>query len=132
MIKILIDRSMEGPASILWGMLCVEGWVTFFPLKLKALVEVGLPETASDQEVWRFAQNHQMILLTGSRSLESGDVLENLIRQEHTSSAWPVLTITQLNLITTDRNYQELCLDRLLEILENINSYKGKGRIFLP
>jgi len=132
MIKILVDRNMEGPASILWGMLGFEGWLSFFPLRLQSLIEMGLPDNSTDQAVWNLAQTQEMILLTGNRSLEPGDTLERIIRQYNTPSTLPVLSITQSDLITYDRHYQELCLDRLLEILENLESYKGSGRIFLP
>ncbi len=132
MIRFLIDRNLEGPVSILWGMFAYEGWQTFFPLELKAMVEVGLPEYSDDQTVWRFAQLHQMILFTGNRCLAPGDLLEQTIRHENTPTSLPVLSITQTDLITQDRYYQEMCLDKLLEILENLDNYRGRGRIFLP
>lgn len=131
MIKLLLDRDMEGPGSILWGMLTVEGWVSFFSLHLVALAQV-LPEEIPDDEVWRFAQAHQMIFLTHHLSRAQGDLLEHVIRTENQPSSFPVVSIVHVPLLTIDRNYQEICLDRLLEILENLEYYKGTGRLFIP
>lgn len=131
MIKLLLDRDMEGPGSILWGMLTIEGWVSFFPLHLIALAQV-MPEDTLDDEVWRFAQKNQMILLTHHHSMAQGDLLENIIRAENLPSSLPVVTIVHAPLLTVEKDYQETCLDHLLEILENLEYYRGTGRLFIP
>ncbi len=122
---------MEGPASILWGMLAVEGWLSFFPIQMVALGQL-LPEVVSDQVVWRFAQAHGMILLTGGHCLEAGDELEQMIRTELGPRTLPVLTVKQVSSLLNNRYYQEHCLDSLLEVFENVERYRGVGRIFIP
>jgi len=125
MITILLDRNMEGLGALLWGMLAVEEWIAFFHLKVVAVGQV-LPDHAADRLVWRFAQEHDMLLLTNKPTIET------IIRAENFSSSLPVLTIVQAPLLTSDRSYQETCLDNLLEILENLESYRGTGRLFIP
>ena len=131
MIKLLLDRDMEGPGSILWGMLTVEGWASFFPIQVVALAQV-LPEETPDDEVWRFAQKNEMVFLTYHLSITQKDLLEEVIDAENQPSSLPVITIAHVPLLTVERDYQETCLDRLLEILENLEYYKGTGRLFIP
>lgn len=131
MIKILLDRDMEGPGAILWGMLTVEGWVSFFSLHVVALAQI-MPEDVLDDDIWHFAQKNHMLFLTHHRSMRQGDVLESVIRAENLPSSLPVISIVHAPLLTIARDYQEICLDHLLEILENLEHYKGAGRLFIP
>lgn len=93
--------------------------------------EAKLADNSSDRIVWRFAQENQMILLTANRRMKGVDNLEQTIREENNSTSLPVLTIGSLNRFS-DREYREQCAVRLIEILLDIENYRGVGRMFIP
>jgi hypothetical protein len=130
-ITILVDRNLEGQAMLLWGLLSAEGWLELLPLRLRTLGEAGLPVNSSDRIVWRFAQTHDMLLLTDNRSRKGADSLEETLRDEATSNSLPVLTIgTARRLVEAD--YRRRCVERLLEIVLDLERYRGVGRLFIP
>ena len=51
---------------------------------------------SSDRLVWRYAQAHQMIILTANRRMKGGDSLEKVMREENSSTCLPVITIANL------------------------------------
>ncbi|HBL13264.1 MAG TPA: ACP S-malonyltransferase, partial [Cyanobacteria bacterium UBA11162] len=53
------------------------------------------------------------------------------IREENTSTSLPVLTIGTLDRFS-DRKYREQCAVRLVDILLDLENYRGVGRIFIP
>ena len=115
----------------MWGTLAAEGWLETIPLRLVTFAEMGLPPNSSDREVWRFAQAQHMILLTDNRSMKGQDSLEQTIREEHTSTAIPVITIGRLDRLD-ERDYREQCAVRLAEIALDVDEYLGTGRLFIP
>jgi len=131
MIIILVDHNVEGQAAMLWGLLSAEGWLDLFPLRLVTFAQVGLPYDSHDREVWCFAQEQGMILLTANRHMKGEDSLERTIREENTMTSLPVLTIGNVNRMV-ERTYRERCARRLLEIALDLENYRGTGRIFIP
>jgi hypothetical protein len=130
-MTVLVDHNMEGQAVLIWGNLAAEGWLELLPLRLVTLADIGLPLHSDDRTVWRYAQAHAMVLLTGNRRMRGVHSLEQTIREENTASALPVLTIGTVDRID-EREYRELCAQRLLEIMIGIDDYRGAGRIFIP
>jgi hypothetical protein len=130
-MTVLADHNLEGQAVLLWGTLATEGWLTLLPLRLVMLHEVGLPTDSTDRDVWRYAQTHQMVLLTGNRRKKGVDSLEQVIREENTPTSLPVITVARVNRLD-ERAYRERCSSRLIEIMLDIESYVGVGRIFIP
>lgn len=131
MITVLADHNIEGQAIALWGTLSAEGWLEMLPLRLVTFAQLGLSPDSSDREVWRFAQANGMILLTSNRRMRDADALEQILREENSSSSLPVLTIGNVNRIV-EKTYRERCAARLLEIALDLESYLGTGRIFIP
>jgi hypothetical protein len=72
---------------LLWGTLTADGWLELLPLRLVTLAQVGLPYDSSDREMWRFAQGKGMILLTANRRMDGEDSLEQIIREENTTTS---------------------------------------------
>lgn len=72
-----------------------------------------------------------MILLTDNRSMKGADSLEQTLREENTPHALPVITIGSVNRLD-ERAYRELCAERLMEILMDIDNYVGASRLFIP
>jgi hypothetical protein len=131
MLTILVDHNIEGQAMLLWGTLTATGWLELLPLRLVTLAQVGLPYDSSDREMWRFAQENGMVLLTANRRMDGEDSLEQTIREENTATSLPVLTIGNPERMV-ERTYREQCAIRLLEVGVDIDNYLGAGRIFIP
>lgn len=131
MIYILADHDIEGHAFSLIGVLGVEGWLEAVDLRLLSFAEAGLPFNSTDRAVWRFAQANRMILLTNNRNMEGEDSLEQTIRDENTPSALPVLTVANVGRLS-ERHYRERCAFQLLEIVLELPSHLGRGRIYVP
>ncbi|WP_424101899.1 ACP S-malonyltransferase [Moorena producens] len=93
--------------------------------------EVNLPINSDDRLVWRLAQTNQMILLTANRSMKGKDSLEQTIREENLPTSLPVITIGNVDRLS-ESQYREDCAVRLVEIVLDIDDYKGVGRLFIP
>lgn len=131
MITVLSDHNIEGQALLLWGVLGAGGWLEITGMRLVRFSEVGLPDNSTDREVWRFAQDNNMLILTDNRNMEGNDSLEQTIREENHTLSLPVITIGRADRLT-DREYREQCAARLLEIIVDIEQYLGSGRLFIP
>jgi hypothetical protein len=64
-------------------------------------------------------------------SLQSEDSLEQVMREENTENSLPVITIGNLDRLS-EADYRERCAERLIEIVVDIDNYKGTGRLFIP
>lgn len=131
MITILVDHNMEGHALLLFGALAADGWLELLPTRLVTFHEVGLAFDSSDRVVWRFVQMQNMLLLTNNRSMKGRDSLEQTLRDEHTATTLPVLTIGNIDRLD-DRHYRDACVERLIEILIDVEHYRGFSRLFIP
>ncbi|MGH7998418.1 MAG: hypothetical protein ACREPR_03065 [Brasilonema sp.] len=52
-------------------------------------------------------------------------------KSENTTASFPVVTIGDLDRLDEFR-YREQCVDRLIEIVLEIENYMGVGRLFIP
>ena len=68
MTTFLVDRNMEWQAELLWATLASDGWLGLASLQLVRFADVGLPVTSTDRQIWRFVQEHHMLLLTDNRN----------------------------------------------------------------
>ena len=128
----LVDHNLEGHALILAGSVSNLGWLDVLPIRFITFQEIELSVASSDRVVWQVAQANQMILLTANRSMKGEDSLEQVIREENSSNSLPVITIGDADRLLTDLNYRNRCVDRLIEILFDIDDYKGSRRLFIP
>jgi hypothetical protein len=131
MITILADHNIEGQSRIVWSVVQAEGLDQLTAVGFAIFADVGLATTSTDRSVWRFAQAHEMLLLTNNRNMEGVDSLEEAIRQENHSSALPVITIGSVHRID-EPECRLRCATRIMEIATEIENYKGAGRIFIP
>jgi len=122
---------MEGQATALWGVIAAEGWLRIAELRLVTLADMGLPENASDRIIWRFSQQHEMLLLTGNRNQKGADSLQQTISEESTSTSLPVLTVGSLDRLA-EPGYRARCAERLMEVALYPERYLGAGRVFIP
>jgi predicted nuclease of predicted toxin-antitoxin system len=131
MSAILVDHDIEGQAMLLWAQISSEGWPDLFPLRFVRFIDVDLPYSSTDREVWRFAQQNDMVLLTGNRNMKDEDSLEKTIRDENRLTSLPVLTVGNVDRMV-QKEYRDRCQLRLLEIVLYLDNYIGAGRIFIP
>lgn len=127
----LIDHNLEGHALLLAGILDKE-LSELLAIRFVRFDEIGLSIQSSDREVWHFAQTHQMILLTANRSRKGEDSLEQVMREENTPTSLPIVTVGNSDRLLFDSDYRERCADSLIEIVFDIENYKGVGRLFIP
>jgi len=130
-MRILVDYNMEGQAALLWDTLVKEGWRALINLDMFMFADVGLAPNSNDRTVWRFAQQHQMLLLTNNRSDNEEHSLEQTIREENTIKSYPVLTVATLHRIG-EHEYRKQCIERLIDIIVDIDNFLGTGRLFIP
>jgi hypothetical protein len=130
-MKVILDHHMEGHGILLWSIMENEGWLKLIDIPMLTFAEIGVPVNAPDREVWRFAQEQQLILLTANRNDEGEDSLEQTIREENKPASLPVLTIGILDRMK-ERTYREKCAEKIVDIVLNIENYLGAGRIYIP
>jgi hypothetical protein len=128
----LIDHNLGGHAEILLGNIASQGWLELLPIHFVSFKEMNLSIDSSDRIVWKFAQANQMILLTANRSMKGEDSLEQVLREENRVDSLPVITIGDPDRFLEDRWYRNRCVDRILEILVDIENFMGVGRLFVP
>lgn len=128
----LIDHNLKGHALIFFGAIASQGWLDILPLRFVTFAEINLPIDSDDRIVWQLAQEKQMILLTANRSMKGKNSLEQVMREENTPTSLPVITIANADRLLNDFEYRELCVERLIEIVLNIDGYRGSRRIFIP
>jgi hypothetical protein len=128
----LVDHNLEGHALLLSGNMARLGWLELLPIRFFTFEEIELAVNSDDRVVWRFAQVNQMVLLTANRSMKGKDSLEQVMREENTPTSLPVITIGDADRVLSDPNYRDRCIDRLIEIIFEIDDYRGVRRLFIP
>jgi hypothetical protein len=128
----LVDHNLEGHALLLSGNIASFGWLDLLPIRFITFEEIELSITSNDRTVWQFAQINQMILLTANRSMRGKNSLEQVMREENTFTSFPVVTIGDADRVLTDPDYHNRCVDRLIEIVFDIDDYRGTMRLFIP
>jgi hypothetical protein len=86
---------------------------------------------ASDRWVWFYAQENQIMILTANRNMKGVDSLEQVMREENTADSFPVLTIADIDRLD-EFDCREPGVERLVEIVLDIDNYMGAGRLFIP
>jgi hypothetical protein len=128
----LVDHNLEGHALLLSGNIARLGWLELLPIRFVTFEEIGLAVTSDDRVVWRFAQANEMLLLTANRSMKGKNSLEQVMREENTPTSLPVITIGDADRVLSDLDYRSCCIDRLLEMVFEIDDYRGTMRLFVP
>ncbi len=131
-MNFLIDHNMGGHAEILLGNIASQGWLDLLPIRFVTFKEMNLSVDSNDRVVWQIAQSNQMILLTANRSMKGENSLEQVLREENKVDSFPVITIGDADRFLVDRIYRNRCVDRIIEILLDIETWMGVGRLFVP
>ena len=128
---ILLDHDIEGHAKYLQAGLRETGWDRDITVAFVRLRDLGLPDDSSDQDIWRFAQQHRLLLITSNRNQENETSLQATIERENTPEALPVLTLSQANRLLLP-DYRQQAVHKLVEIIIYLENYLGVGRIYIP
>ncbi len=132
---ILADNDVEGLFEVLLRRLQDEPWREFWQslnLAVQTFATMGLVRDAPDLTVWQTCQEQQVVLITGNRNQDSPTSLETAIRRFNAPDSLPVITLANPARIARSSSYTERVVERLLEYLLNIASYRGAGRIYVP
>lgn len=128
----LIDQNLKGHALVFFGAIASQGWLEVVPIQFVNFDEVGLSIDSDDRAVWRLAQTNQMMLLTANRSMKGKNSLEQVMREENTSESLPVITVSNTDRLLNDSEYRGRCVESLIEIVLDLDTYLGARRIFIP
>ena len=135
MRKIMSDNDVSGHFRRL-SEICQSGdWIDVWEMlgcEVCTFADVGLSPDATDAEVWRICQARDVVLITGNRNAEGPDSLEITIRSQNAPQCLPVLTLADPDRVLQDRRHAEAVVERLMEIIMEIDSLRGSGRLYLP
>jgi predicted nuclease of predicted toxin-antitoxin system len=131
-MNVLVDHNLRGHSVVLAGSLAASGWLDLISIRFVLFEEVGLEVNSSDRVVWQCTQANEMILLTANRSMKGKDSLEQVMREENTPTSLPVITIGNIDQLLAEPAYRDRCVNRLVDIIVDIEDYRGARRIFIP
>ena len=101
-------------------------------LKVESFHTLGLALDADDDLLWQTCQVRELVLFTANRNHDGSTSLEATILQRNSNQSYPVVTISDPQRFGIVRSYTEEAAIRLLDILMDINNYRGCGRIYIP
>ncbi len=128
MISILLDHNIRGFYNILSGTLTIEDSAR---IEFVLFSDVGLPNDSTDREIWDFVRENRMFLLTNNRNRKGRDSLQEAIESDTSFDSNPVFTIGNLDRIY-ERSYRERTIARIIDVVANLENYRGCGRLFVP
>lgn len=134
LVKVMADNDVAGQLAVIRRIIESEGWLQC--VQLSDIVYVDFPELnlvprASDRIVWKACQAAGVVLVTGNRT-GGQESLDQAIQELTTSTSLPVITISDTRRLMHDRLYAEACAIQFLARLENIDSLRGSGRLYIP
>lgn len=135
MPAIMADHDIEGQVRVLLRLLTSATWYEVWhelAVRVESFTSLGLSESTSDAALWQLCQMQQIILITGNRNKVGPDALEAVIERHNTPTSLPVLTIGAPPRVLSSRAYAERVATRLLEVLLDVEQYRGAGRLYLP
>lgn len=135
MLRILLDENIDGYTNYLSRHLFSPTWndiSSSLGVSIATFEQVGLAKSTPDELIWQFCQDQQFYLLTDNRNDDKPDSLESVIRASNLPTSLPVITISDISRLRTEREYVEALVARLLEYLMDAENIRGAGRLYLP
>ena len=135
MCRLLADVHADGYLAALVRVCREPQWVGFWENahgETFTLSDFGLKDTVKDNVLWEFCQSEQLLLVTGNRKDEGPDSLEAAIRLRGTPQSLPVVTLANFRVLRQSREHREKAAIRLLEIMMEVDRFRGTGRIYIP
>jgi hypothetical protein len=135
MVGLLVDANVEGHMVALLSIMAGEEWIEVWrelKVEVKYLPDFGLDKDTPDDEIWALCQERDLVLLTANRNQHGPRSLEHAIRASNPSRVMPVLTLADAGRVMRDRHYRQAVSVRVMELLANIESLRGVGRLYIP
>lgn len=135
MTALMADVNAEGQDRALIAILEGPTWrELWLPLGvvMVTLAEHGLDRTVPDDQLWRTCQGEGIVLITANRNATGPDSLEAAIRTRNTPASLPVITLARPKRSSVDRANAERAAGRLIEILIDLDDFRGSGRLYIP
>lgn len=136
MVKgILADNNIQGHVAILRQVWEGPAWRDVADELGRAVftfADVSLAADAPDSAVWKLCQQQEMLLLTANRNDEGPESPESTIRHQNTPSSLPVITLANPERVRLSKAYATRTAAKVLEVLMDVEHYRGAGRVFAP
>lgn len=132
---LLADINAEGHLHAIISVCQNAGWGEIWrdlAVPVYYFAALGLDREMSDEDLWHFCQRRGLLLLTGNRNRTSADSLEATITAHNHADSVPVLTLADPDRVIRDRAYVEAVGIKLIDILMDIDTRFGTGRLWLP
>ncbi len=130
-ITVLLDHDLEGQGVFLETGLRETGWNQLLEIEFVRLRDCGLAENAPDSEVWRYAQERGLLLITNNRNNDDETSLHATIARENTAESLPVITVSDKESLPLV-DYRQKAATAMVEIIFYLENYHGAGRVFIP
>src|SRR5262245_52684156 len=130
-ITALLDHDIEGQIVYLEAGLAETGWDQLIEIDFVLLRDCGLAENSPDNEIWRYAQERELLLITNNRNNDGETSLHTTIERENTTNSLPVITVSDKDSLGS-ADYRRRAADRLAEIVIYLENYRGVGRVYIP
>jgi hypothetical protein len=130
-IPLLLNHDLEGQGLFLEAGWRETGWEQYLHLELIRLRDLHMPNDATDQEIWPYAQREHFLLLTNNRNREDATSLQATIDRENTQDSLPVLTVSDTDKLVLPAHRQQAA-HKLAAVIIDLENYLGVGRVFIP
>jgi hypothetical protein len=131
----MADNDIGGHLVRLLGILNSDAWAQAWRdlnLLVHDFKSLGLEPNAPDAAVWDACQAHEVVLVTANRNDDGPNSLEATIRARNEAHSLPVVTLADPDRVLQSPSYAERAAVRFLEILMDIDRYRGAGRLWVP
>lgn len=135
MPTILADHDVEGHLAALLIIWTSDEWRPLWEEvngAVATFASLGLSRDTPDDELWRYCQSYEFVLLTGNRNADSPTSLEATMRRECRPDCLPVFTIGIPMRVLVDRHYAEAVAFKIIDYLKDIENLRGAQRLFVP
>lgn len=132
---ILADVNIQGHVDFLVALMQSDSWKSLWDelnVQYLSFAQVGLDASAKDSAIWHLCQDRGYVLITSNRNQSGADSLEATLRQRTKLDSFPVLTMSAPERFHHDRAYVEKVVERVFDILLDLDAYRGAGRLYLP
>lgn len=99
-------------------------WDELLRVEFKRLRDYGLPNNYPDQYIWRFVQQHELLLVTNNRNSEGEVSLQATMQRENTLHAVPVITVSDKDALP-QADYRQRVAQSLARIIVDLDDYRG-------
>lgn len=131
--RLLSDENCAGQVEAISTELKILGLAELLEIDVVSWDETSLRKGVDDETIWRFCQEHNLLLITGNRTgYDKEKSLEYVIQHLIQPNSLPVLTIGNLKRVNRNRRYCIACARSLADIVLELELYRGVTRLFIP